>query len=140
MKELTEADNCFVCGKNNPAGLKINFQIENDVCLGQFTASRIHVGFGEIVHGGIIYAVLDDAMANWFYLQGAFGYTAKAEIRYRSHMLVGETGLISCRLSKMKGKLLLLESKIKSKKNNKLIAECEGRFLLSSLGSIGKAD
>ena len=140
MKELTEADNCFVCGKNNSAGLKIDFQIENDICLGRFKPSSIHVGFGETVHGGIIYSVLDDAMANWFYLQGGFGYTAKAEIRYRSHMVIGETGLISCELSKMKGKLLLLESKIRSETNNRLIAECEGKFLLSSLGSIGKAD
>ena len=130
------AENCFVCGENNTGGLQITFHIENDACHGEFTPTERYVGFGNVVHGGIIYAVLDDAMANWFFLRGAFGYTAKAEIRYRSHLLIGDTGLISYHLINKKGKLLLLSSQIKSKREDKLIAECDGSFIISSPGPL----
>ncbi len=126
------ADDCFVCGKKNEAGLKINFRMENEVCLGEYYGLQSHVGFGNIIHGGIIYSLLDDAMANWFYLQGAVGYTAKASIRYRSKMLVGDSGLITAQLVSKRSKLLSMKSSLSLLESNTVIAECEGRFILSS--------
>ena len=126
------ADDCFVCGKKNEAGLKINFRMENEVCLGEYYGLQSHVGFGNIIHGGIIYSLLDDAMANWFYLQGAVGYTAKASIRYRSQMLVGDSGLITAQLVSKRSKLLSMKSSLSLLESNTVIAECEGRFILSS--------
>ena len=126
------ADNCFVCGKNNEAGLKINFRMENKVCLGEYYGLQSHVGFGDIIHGGIIYALLDDAMANWFYLQGAVGYTAKASIRYRSQMLVGDSGIITAQLVSKRSKMLSMKASLSLLESKTIIAECEGRFILSS--------
>lgn len=126
------ADNCFVCGKNNEAGLKINFRMENKVCLGEYYGLQSHVGFGNIIHGGIIYALLDDAMANWFYLQGAVGYTAKASIRYRSQMLVGDSGIITAQLVSKRSKMLSMKGSLSLLESKTIIAECEGRFILSS--------
>tara|TARA_Y100001970_G_scaffold117374_1_gene145997 strand:+ start:755 stop:1192 length:438 start_codon:yes stop_codon:yes gene_type:complete len=130
------ADDCFVCGKKNEAGLKINFRMENEVCLGEYYGLQSHVGFGNIIHGGIIYSLLDDAMANWFYLQGAVGYTAKASIRYRSKMLVGDSGLITAQLVSKRSKLLSMKSSLSLLASNTVIAECEGRFILSSSDSM----
>ena len=126
------ADNCFVCGKKNEAGLKINFRMEDKVCLGEYFGLRSHVGFGNVIHGGIIYALLDDAMANWFYLQGAVGYTAKANIRYRSQMLVGDSSLITAELISKRSNMLAMKSSLILLDSKKVIAECEGRFILSS--------
>ena len=126
------ADNCFVCGKNNEAGLKINFRIEDKICLGEYDGLQSHVGFGNVIHGGIIYTLLDDAMANWFYLQGAVGYTAKASIRYRSQMLVGDSGLITAQLVSKKSNMLAMKGSLILPEKNTVIAECEGRFILSS--------
>ena len=106
--------------------------MENEVCLGEYYGLQSHVGFGNIIHGGIIYSLLDDAMANWFYLQGAVGYTAKASIRYRSKMLVGDSGLITAQLVSKRSKLLSMKSSLSLLESNTVIAECEGRFILSS--------
>ena len=130
------ADNCFVCGKKNEAGLKINFRMENNVCLGEYYGLQSHVGFGNIIHGGIIYTLLDDAMANWFYLQGAIGYTAKASIRYRSQMLVGDSGLITAQLVSKRSKVLSMKSSLSLFESKTVIAECEGTFMLSSSDSM----
>ena len=129
------ADNCFVCGKNNEAGLKINFQMEDKVCLGEYCGLQSHVGFDNVIHGGIIFSLLDDAMANWFYLQGAVGYTAKASIRYRSQMLAGDSGLITAQLVSKKSNMLEMKSSLILPESKTVIADCEGKFILSASNS-----
>ena len=101
-----DADHCFVCGSANPIGLHLRFRVEGNRCRGAFTSRPEHAGFDGVTHGGIIFSVLDDAMANWFFLQGARVYTAKAEIRYRAPMPVGATASIECEVIKRKGRLL----------------------------------
>ena len=50
------ANNCFVCGPDNPIGLKIKFTIDDDeVCRGRFTPKENHVGYQNTTHGGIIF-------------------------------------------------------------------------------------
>ena len=90
-------------------------------------------------HGGIIFSVLDDVMANWFYLQGARGYTAKSEIRYREPMPVGATAALECRMVKRKGRLVQLRAVATNRDTGKLIAECDGSFMLEDFGSLGAA-
>ncbi len=124
------AENCFVCGTKNPIGLNIKFKLSEEKCVGSFTPTEYHVGFYNIIHGGLLFAVLDDAMANWFYLQGSVGYTARAEVRYKRPLLVGETALVSCHLVQKKGSLLLLKSEMTEKDSKKIIAESEGKFLI----------
>lgn len=130
---LTAAKDCFVCGPDNPIGLKIEFKLKGGKCFGEFTPSNNHVGFYNIIHGGILFAILDDAMANWFYLQGSVGYTARAEIRYKQPLRVGDTALISCQLEQKRGALLLLKSEMINKENKKIIAESEGKFLIEKI-------
>ena len=36
-----------------------------------------------MLHGGILYSLLDDVMANWSFLRGQRAHTARCEIRYR---------------------------------------------------------
>ena len=82
---------CFACGQANPVGLKIRFELEDGRVTAQFTANENHVGYENTVHGGIIYAALDDVMANVLYLQGIKAHTARCEIRYRRPLEVGQS-------------------------------------------------
>ena len=59
------ANNCFVCGAENPIGLKVKFSIVNEVCIGSFTPQMQHTGYDNLTHGGILFSLLDDVMANW---------------------------------------------------------------------------
>lgn len=85
----SDANRCFVCGPSNPIGLKIRFHLDDDVCRGEFTPGEDHVGYDDVTHGGILYSALDDVMANWIFLRGARGYTARCEVRYRAPLPVG---------------------------------------------------
>ena len=77
--------NCFVCGKNNPNGLRLSFEIdkERQTLRSTFVASSTFQGWDGIVHGGIVSTLLDEAMAKLIYELGYEAVTASLEIRFK---------------------------------------------------------
>ena len=132
----TDANQCFVCGPDNPIGLKIPFELSNGQCVGEFTPGEHHVGFDGVTHGGIIFSVLDDLMANWLFLQGGRGFTGKCEIRYREPLPVGTQVKLVCDVIKIRRKLIQLSSRAIRQDNDVVVAEAEGSFMISELGRI----
>ncbi len=56
-------DNCFVCGEKNPIGLKLVFSYQDDSAQAKFSLPFHFEGYNNIIHGGIVAAILDEAMA-----------------------------------------------------------------------------
>ncbi|MEX2479964.1 MAG: PaaI family thioesterase [Gammaproteobacteria bacterium] len=125
-----DARHCFVCGPDNPIGLRIRFRLDGGHCRGEFTSRDEHVGFDAVTHGGIVFSVLDDAMANWFFLQGARGFTAKAEIRFRAPMPLGATAAIDCELVRRRGRLVELAARAQDAAADTVFAEAQASFML----------
>jgi uncharacterized protein (TIGR00369 family) len=78
--------NCFVCGENNPGGLRLHFDIdkEKQTLKTIFVATPIYQGYDGVVHGGIITTLLDEAMAKLAYELGYKVMTASMEIRFKN--------------------------------------------------------
>jgi uncharacterized protein (TIGR00369 family) len=76
---------CFVCGEKNPHGLKIKFQVDREKqnIRTTFTVEPTYQGWDGIVHGGIICALLDEAMANLVYELGLNAIAASLEVRFK---------------------------------------------------------
>ncbi len=127
---------CFVCGPENPIGLGIEFGLRDDRCVAEFTPGENHVGFDGVTHGGIIYSALDDVMANWLYLRGARGYTARCEVRYRAHVGVGEPVRLEARLVRRKRRMVVLEGRVCRAADGAVLAEALGTFMLEDAGSL----
>jgi uncharacterized protein (TIGR00369 family) len=89
-------DKCFVCGENNPGGLRLRFYInrEERTLKTTFVASAIFQGYDDIVHGGIISTLLDEAMAKLSYELGYNAVTGILEIRFKNPAPVGEPLLV----------------------------------------------
>ena len=104
------ANECFVCGPDNPIGLHLIFRLEDGACVSEFTPGPNHVGYPGVVHGGIIYSALDDVMANWLYLRGARAYTARCEIRYREPAAPGDKLLLAGRPTARRRRLVEMEA------------------------------
>ncbi len=134
-----DAEHCFVCGPRNPIGLRLRFELDGACCRGQFTSAPDHVGFDGVTHGGIVFSVLDDAMANWFFLQGARGYTAKAEVRYHAPMPIGATAHIECQVLKRKGRLVQISARASAADGSTTYAESEASFMLQDFGRLPPA-
>ena len=123
---------CFACGPDNPVGLKIRFALEGDVCVAEFTPGPEHVGWEDTVHGGILYAALDDVTANVLYLNGQKAHTARAEIRYREAARVGETLLLKGWIDTEKGRLVRLRGEARRAADDALVADTLASFMLES--------
>ncbi len=128
LRGRPDADGCFVCGLKNPIGLKIAFRMDGDVCRAEFTPQSAHQGYDGITHGGIVFSILDDVMANWLFLQGFRAYSARSEIRYRAPLPVGVPLLLEGRLKKKRGKFVLLVGKAMRAEDGRPVAEAEAMF------------
>ncbi len=127
---IEEAKMCFACGPENPIGLQIRFSLDDGICRGRFTAGENHVGYRNTVHGGIIYAALDDVMANVLYLQNIKAHTARCEIRYRQPLEVGQEVLLKGWIDVQRRRLVVLKGEARLAEGDALIADCEASFML----------
>ena len=131
-----DANRCFVCGPDNPQGLQIAFRMEGETCRGEFTPGPHHAGFDNTTHGGILFSTLDDVMANWLFLQGARGFTAKCEIRYRKPLPVGTAIALESVLKQRKGRLFLFEASARRVDDHSLVATAEASFMVDDFGRL----
>lgn len=130
MSQLrSDANQCFVCGPGNPAGLKLTFRLENDVCRSEYTPAPHHCGYDGVTHGGLIFSALDDVMANWIFLKGIRAYTAKCDIRYKDSLPTGTPVRLEGRCVKERGRLVVMQGKMIREDNNELVAETEASFM-----------
>ena len=125
------ANHCFVCGPGNPIGLNVRFRLDGEVCRAEFTPDARHVGYENVTHGGILFSLLDDVMANWLWLQGIKSFTAKADIRYRASLPIGTPVSLEGRCRQRRGRLALLEGKVVQQADEALVAEATGHFMIS---------
>ncbi|MFQ3362822.1 MAG: acyl-coenzyme A thioesterase PaaI-like protein [Woeseiaceae bacterium] len=126
-----DATKCFACGPDNPIGLKISFNLDDENhCFGYFEANNNHVGYEDTVHGGIIFTALDDVMANVLYLNKIKALTAKCEIRYRNPLHVGQKIKLTGWIVSQKKRLITLKADARLNCDNKIIAECDAKFML----------
>ncbi|NIP14747.1 MAG: PaaI family thioesterase [Pseudomonadales bacterium] len=130
MSLESRANRCFVCGPGNPIGLHVRFRLEDDVCVADFTPGEEHVGYDKVAHGGIIFSLLDDVMANWIWLQGEQCFTARADVRYRAQLPVGKPVRLEGRCLKRKGRLAMMEGKVIRTDTEEVVAEASGSFMI----------
>jgi acyl-coenzyme A thioesterase PaaI-like protein len=130
MSEELGVDNCFVCGKENPIGLKLKFRMEGDTVKSEFTPGKEHEGWNNITHGGIITAVLDDAMAYCIYSKGIIGYTAKIEVRFRKPIHTGTLLRITGKIVSKKKKHAVIRAWA-AFQDGEVAAETEGLFSIA---------
>ena len=53
---------CFICGDENHAGLQTRFYVEDGKVKTKISPQDHHCGYKDVVHGGIVAAILDECM------------------------------------------------------------------------------
>lgn len=129
MQKLRDNQKCFVCGKKNPAGLAADFDIDTEKrsISARFTPSDTHQGFEGIVHGGILSALLDEAMAKLAFSLGIQAVTAEMTIKFKTPASPGEELRVSGRITSENRKLIQAEAKIE--RGLVVVAEATGKLL-----------
>jgi uncharacterized protein (TIGR00369 family) len=129
MQQLRDNQKCYVCGKNNPAGLAVDFEIDQAAKSIQatFVPSDLHQGFEGIVHGGILSALLDEAMAKLTFNLGIPAVTAEMTVKFKAPTAPGDELFISGRITHETKRLIQAEARIH--RGPVVIAEATGKLL-----------
>jgi len=84
---------CFVCGLENPLGLKLRvYEVEPGVVESFFSAPEHFQGYPGVLHGGIIAAIIDEISGRaWMGSKEnpRLMFTAKLEVVYRKNVPIG---------------------------------------------------
>jgi uncharacterized protein (TIGR00369 family) len=129
MKELRDNQRCYVCGTENPEGLGVQFAIDHKArsISARFTPRDAHQGFEGIVHGGIISALLDEAMAKLAVALGIPALTAEMTVKFKASAAPGEELLITGKLVEETRKLVRAEAAIV--RGLVVVAEAKGKLI-----------
>jgi len=126
--EIEGDEMCFACGPKNPIGLKLDFELNDDVVEIKFTPQEVHQGFTGIMHGGLISTLLDEVMANVLYLQEIKAVTAKMEVKFRKPIKIGRELTITGWIERKKRRTIDTAAKIINQDGEK-VAEAEAVFM-----------
>lgn len=128
--ELKDDQNCFVCGEKNMAGLQLRFVVNKPErsITAEFVPTRIYQGFADIVHGGIIAAVLDEAMTKLAFSLGMEAVTGKLTVRFRHPLMVGERIVATGRVVKESGRGIEATAEA-VKDDGTVVAEAQGLLI-----------
>jgi len=93
----------------------------------EFTAGKFHQGWNDVVHGGILYTLLDEVNAYAMLCHGIeFGVTAKSEIRFKQIAPINEPIQASGWVTKMTKRLVETKGMLTLKDNTVVV---DGDFL-----------
>jgi uncharacterized protein (TIGR00369 family) len=132
MTDLRDNQRCYVCGKKNPVGLAVDFEIDREAraIKAKFTPSGNHEGYEGTVHGGVLSALLDEAMAKLAYSLGIPAVTAEITVKFKAPAAPGDELLVAGRLTDEGKRLILAEASIA--RGPAVIAEAKGKLLRTS--------
>lgn len=107
--------NCFVCEARNEAGLRIPFQHDVDagVVVAEFELDERFPGAPRFVHGGLVLAVLDEAMA-WaaIAIAGRFAVTTATTTNFARPVLLGQRHQVRAWITGTEGRSINIAAEI----------------------------
>jgi uncharacterized protein (TIGR00369 family) len=127
MKTIPNYPYCFVCGDKNKIGLKIKFFFDQGKAKAHFTPTPEFEGYKDILHGGILSALLDEVMIYSIIAQGIITVTVQMEVKFKKPAKIGEKLYLEGQMTEDKGKVLFTEGKIFGQ-DGTIIAEAKGKF------------
>ncbi|MDO9464925.1 MAG: PaaI family thioesterase [bacterium] len=127
--KLEDNHKCFVCGKKNPDGLKIDFKVSDNRIQAEFVPRSSLQGYANIVHGGIISTLLDEAMGKLAFELGINCLTAEINVRFKNPAYVGKKYVLTGELLKKTHRIVFAKAKVQSE-SDLLIAEATGKLMV----------
>ena len=118
----------------NAYGLRVRFRVEGGEVHTTFTAEPHHCGFKDVVHGGVLSALLDETMG-WVpcYQKRRFAYAAELRVRFIRHAPPGVPLTVIGRLTADRGRIWETEGEITGP-DGTLYARGWGKYMPMSSG------
>jgi acyl-coenzyme A thioesterase PaaI-like protein len=128
MQKLPNSSYCFVCGLENPHGLKLTFYQDGPASvICQYTVPDRFQGYPGVVHGGIVTSIMDEALGRVFMIDdhNRFMFTAKLTTRFRKNVPIETPLTITARVLKDRGRIAESSAQLFGPDGD-LLAEAQG--------------
>ena len=90
MNKQPSSRYCFLCGVDNPIGLKLSFfEDEEHRVSARFVPGEAHQGYPGTMHGGIACALLDETIGRTLVHEDIWAMTVELNVRFRAPIPVG---------------------------------------------------
>jgi acyl-coenzyme A thioesterase PaaI-like protein len=110
-----KTDQCWVCGPRNPSGLQIRFEpVGDNGSRARYVARAEHGGWPGVLHGGLLLALMDEALGWSLYFHGAGGVTARFDARFRRQVPIGSTLIIRAWTLERRGRLVKARAEVRA--------------------------
>ena len=125
-----EHPRCFLCSPDNPSGLRLRFRVQPDGSVAAFFQCReVFQSYPATLHGGIVAALLDAAMANALFSIGVVAVTAELDVRYRAPVVLERGVVVRGRVEKTTAHpLYYVRGEVEQ--DRKVVARASARFLV----------
>jgi uncharacterized protein (TIGR00369 family) len=122
--------NCFACGPSNPIGMHVHFDRvpDSEGAIARVTLAPEYQGWRGIAHGGIIMALLDEAMAHAAGFAGHRGVTASVNVRFRRPVPLEQPVEVRGRVTWRRRNVLGVDATIVDA-SGAVLAHAEGNFV-----------
>ncbi len=120
---------CIVCGRENEAGLRLAYWAGDGQSRAEWVVDPRYCGIPGYLHGGLILALLDDAMWYAAYGEGGFTMTAEATVRYRAPVRAGQAVVAVGQVAGRSGRLWRLAAELRDAASEAVLAAATGKFL-----------
>ena len=137
MKEIPLYSGCFVCGQQNPRGLKARFLWDGEKAVCNITLTENFTGCKGLLHGGILATLLDEVMIKALLAEGILAVTAEITFRLIKPAYSGDKLHFEGRKKFEKGTVYFTEG-MGINQNNEIIAEATARYVKPGRGLSGK--
>jgi uncharacterized protein (TIGR00369 family) len=130
MSEVSRDGRCFVCGQDNPHGLRLVFRYpepgraETDLVIPERFS-----GWERLTHGGLLATLLDEAMAHACISRAGNAVTVELTVRFLKPVEVGQSVRVAGQVREMKGRVVETEGEILGPRDE-VVARAKARFLM----------
>ena len=113
--DLQDDHMCYVCGKENERGFRLDFKHpEKGRLLAEVVFGREHQGFKGMVHGGMVAMLLDEMMVNLAWIEGIQTVTSDLQVRFKKAAKVGEKVLLEGKVEREESRALYASASAKN--------------------------
>ncbi|MCX6566955.1 MAG: PaaI family thioesterase [Candidatus Aminicenantes bacterium] len=124
---------CFACGEHNMEGLRIKFEYpEPGRCRAVFLPERRFQGWKDILHGGIISTLLDEALAHAYGGKtrgaGEAAVTAELTVKFKKPIKIGVPVYLEGRVVSVSGRVIEGESTL-CDESGTVLASATGKLI-----------
>ncbi len=123
-------DYCYCCGEKNAKGLHLKFVYpEKGKSLTTTIIPSYYTGWKNVVHGGYLAMLLDEAMAHACGSLGKQAFTAEITVRYLKPANVGQSIRVEAQIDNLKPRVIDTSGSIFDADDN-IIAKAKAKFMV----------